>query len=107
MTFTPTKWFPIAAILSALNVIAVPFATGAVHTTSHAVLALAFGLWAQKLGQQLRRDRQAEQLADGDARERLDSLEGEMTSLRRELTEAQERLDFTERMLAQGREARR
>jgi hypothetical protein len=34
-------------------------------------------------------------------------LELEVSELRRELGEAQERLDFTERLLAQGSEARR
>lgn len=34
---------------------------------------------------------------------RLDALEQEVTSLRHELTETQERLDFTERLLTKGR----
>jgi hypothetical protein len=37
----------------------------------------------------------------------LDLIEGEVSSLRQELTEAQERIDFAERVLAQGREQRR
>jgi hypothetical protein len=36
---------------------------------------------------------------------RVESLEQEMTAVRQELAEAQERLDFTERLLAQSREA--
>jgi hypothetical protein len=39
--------------------------------------------------------------------EALDAIETEVSGLRRELSETQERLDFTERMLAQGSEARR
>jgi hypothetical protein len=39
--------------------------------------------------------------ADPDTVERLHALEGEIGTLRQELSEAQERLDFTERMLAQ------
>ena len=39
--------------------------------------------------------------------EALEGLEVEVGQLRQELTEAQERLDFTERLLAQGPEARR
>ncbi len=35
---------------------------------------------------------------------RLDALEEEMGHLRQELTEAQERLDFAERLLAKGRD---
>jgi len=108
MTFKPTKWLPIAAVLSVLNVIGVAFAAGAVHTTSHAVLAVVFAVWAQRLSQQIRKDKDDE-LPEGvgDTRERLDSLEGELGTLRRELNETQERLDFAERMLAQGREAKR
>jgi len=37
----------------------------------------------------------------------LEVLEAEVNDLRRELSEAQKRLDFTERMLAQGLESRR
>jgi hypothetical protein len=35
---------------------------------------------------------------------RLDALEHEVVALRQELTEAQERIDFTERLLTKGRE---
>ena len=38
---------------------------------------------------------------------RLELLEGEVSHLGRELSEAQERLDFTERVLAQVQESRR
>jgi hypothetical protein len=43
----------------------------------------------------------------GDVEARLDALELEMTNLRQELAEAQERLDFAERVLAQQPETRR
>lgn len=43
----------------------------------------------------------------GDVTGRLEALEHEVGSLRQELTEAQERLDFAERMLAQNPSARR
>ncbi|HEV8124520.1 MAG TPA: hypothetical protein VGP80_09770 [Gemmatimonadales bacterium] len=36
---------------------------------------------------------------------RLDALEHEVMTLRQELTEAQERIDFTERLLTKGRDA--
>ncbi len=39
--------------------------------------------------------------------EALEALEAEVSKLRQELSEAQERLDFAERLLAQGPEARR
>jgi len=41
--------------------------------------------------------------ADPDTTDRLQALEGEVGTLRQELTETQERLDFTERMLSQQR----
>ena len=41
--------------------------------------------------------------ADPDTTERLQALEGEVGTLRQELSETQERLDFTERMLSQQR----
>jgi hypothetical protein len=102
MTFKSRLWQPLAIVLSAVNLVAVGFAASTAepwHAGVHAGLGLAFGLWAQRLRQQRpgRYDRE----------DRLDLLEGEVGSLRQELTEAQERLDFTERLLAQGREARR
>ena len=38
--------------------------------------------------------------------DRLNAVEAEVGDLRRELGEAQERLDFTERLLAQAKDAR-
>ena len=104
MTFKPAIWRPIAFVLSVVNVAAVGFAAGATepyHAAGHAGLALAFGLWAQRLGQR----RAGPTMIEGD--ERLDEIEAELSSMRRELTETQERMDFTERVLAQGRESRR
>ena len=100
MTFKPAIWHPIALALSALNLVGVGFAAGATepwHAGIHAVLGLAFWSWAQRLRQPMG--------VAGDP-ERLETLELEVGQIRRELVEAQERLDFTERMLAQGREAR-
>lgn len=100
MTFKPALWRPIAFGLSALNLVAVGFAAGAAepwHAGIHAGLAMAFGSWAQRLKR-----------APGgaDREERLEMLEDDMSEMRRELTEAQERLDFAERLLAQRREPR-
>ena len=102
MTFRSPLWQPLAIVLSAVNLVAVGFAASTAepwHAGVHAGLGLAFGLWAQRLRQQ--------RPGKLDREERLDLLEGEVGSLRQELTEAQERLDFTERVLAQGRENRR
>lgn len=101
MTFKPAIWQPIAVVLSAVNLVAVGLAAGAaepVHAGIHATLALAFGLWAQRL----RPASSASELPG-----RLEELEGEVSDIRRELSEAQERLDFAERVLAQPPEARR
>ncbi len=101
MTFKPAIWYPIAVVLSVLNVIAVWFAAPPAapwHATIHAGLAVAFGFWAQRLRQGPR---------GGELQAGLEALEFEMSTLRQELSETQERLDFVERMLAQGPEPRR
>jgi hypothetical protein len=102
MNFKSPIWQPIALVISAVNLVAVGFAAGAAepwHASVHAGLALAFGLWSQ-------RQRQSRPSL-GEGQDRLDALEGEMSDLRRELSETQERLDFAERVLAQGQESRR
>jgi hypothetical protein len=101
MTFKPKIWYPISAILSAINLGAVWFAAipaEPMHATTHAVLALAFGLWAFRLRQRTVGD---------DRDQEIDALDGEIDQLRMELAEAQEKLDFAERMLAQGPDASR
>ncbi len=111
MTFKPAVWYPIAVVLSGINLGAVWFAAvpaEPLHATAHAALALGFGLWAQRLR---RSARGSEPQARFEALEadagRLEALEGEMGGLRQELGETQERLDFAERLLAQGQELRR
>jgi hypothetical protein len=100
VTFKPAIWFPIAVVLSAVNVGAVWFAAQpgeAWHATIHAGLALGFGLWAQRLR------RGTPQLV---ADTRLEELAVELDQQRLELSEAQERLDFAERVMAQRAEVR-
>ena len=101
MTFKPAIWYPIAVVLSVINVVAAGFAAGSAepwHASIHAALALAFGLWAQRLRARLR---------GSELQPQLEALELELSRLRQELSETQERLDFAERLLAQGVEARR
>jgi len=101
MTFKPAIWYPIAVVLSVINLAGAGFAARQAepwHATIHAALALAFGLWAQRLRQSP---------GGSEPRVRLEALEIEMSNVRRELSETQERLDFAERMLAQAPEARR
>ena len=93
------RWGAIA--LSALNFAGLGMAVGAAepwHAVVHAVLALGFGAGAARL----RDARGREKPSTG-----LDTLDAEVGELRQELLETQERLDFTERMLAQDLEARR
>jgi hypothetical protein len=101
MRFKPSIWFPISVILAGLNLGAIAFAVGEPwHAMAHGALAVAFGLWAQRLKQ--RRDAGQEQQAiQAPDAERMEILEEDLARLRNELSEAQERLDFTERMLAQ------
>jgi hypothetical protein len=111
MTFKPAIWRPIAAVLSVINLVGVGFAAGAAepwHAAGHAALALAFGLWAQRLrqgpgGSEL----QGRLEALEELQARLETLEGDVSMMRQELSETLERLDFAERLLAQGPETRR
>jgi hypothetical protein len=101
VTFKPKTWYPIAVGISAVNLIAVGFAVQPGepwHAAIHAALALAFGVWAQRL-------RQATPPAD--LQPSLDTLELEIGRLREEVAELHERMDFTERVLAQVQESRR
>ena len=102
MTFKPALWRPIAVVLSAVNLVAVGAAAQGAepwHAGIHAAVALAFGLWAQRLGRG--------PAAAGDLQAGLESVEFEVDKLRQELGEVHERLDFAERVLAKGQEVRR
>jgi hypothetical protein len=106
MTFKPAIWYPIAVVLSVVNLFAAGLAArGAepMHAGLHVTLAVAFGLWARRLGQRRGGDLQAPL----EVLEALDALEADVSKLRQELSETQERLDFAERVLAQGSESRR
>lgn len=107
MVFKPRILYPIAVALTLINLGSVAFATPPWHAAIHAALALAFGAWAQRLRQVRGREESEARLDAADALETLETLGAEVASLRRELTETQERLDFVERLLAQGPEARR
>jgi hypothetical protein len=101
MTFKSWIWRPVAIGASVLNLVAVGFAAGSAepwHAAAHAALALAFGTWAERLRRSPARI---------EPQDRMEVLEEEINVLRQELSEAQERLDFTERLLAQRQEPRR
>jgi hypothetical protein len=113
MTFKPSTWFPIAVLLSVGNLVLVGFMPPPWHAAVHAGLALAFGLWAYRLrqgsgGNQLEdRVEALEALGAPEALEALDALQHDVTMLRQELSQTQERLDFAERLLVRAPEARR
>jgi hypothetical protein len=105
MTFKPAIWQPIAILLSAVNLVAVGAAAGAaepLHAAGHAGLAVVLGLWAQRL----RRSPSGGGPGGAELQPRVETLEFEVGELRRELGEAQERLDFAERVLAKPPETR-
>ena len=105
MTFKPRIWRPIAIGLSAVNLVAVGFAANGAegwHAGIHAALALALGLWAQRMGTP--KDSTSISIDD---QSRFEALEEDVSAIRAELTEAQERIDFTERVLAKESEQRR
>jgi len=109
MIFKPATWYRIALALTALNLVALGFAIRPEepwwHGASHAALALAFGWWARRLSKRSGGSELGG--GDGELQARLEELEGEATRVRQELSEAQERLDFAERMLAQRPDPRR
>jgi hypothetical protein len=101
MTFKRTIWYPIAIVLSVINLVGVGFAAGEPqpwHAALHAALALAFGLWAQRLRQGP---------GGSELQAPLEGLEAEVDALRAEVAELHERMDFAERVLAQVPETRR
>lgn len=110
MTFNPRIWYPIAVLLGLLNLAGMGYAIGVgegTHAAAHVGLMLGSWAWARKLRERRDTAHEEARLASSEGTERLDDLEAEMDSLRRQLSETQERLDFAERMLAQRPEQRR
>jgi hypothetical protein len=109
MALNPKVWYPIAVAATVINLVSAGFAVGPAHISIHAVLALGFGLWAQRLGRS--RSGSAQLELDAGATEQLqegfEALQAEVIRLRQELSETQERVDFVERVLAQGKDAQR
>jgi hypothetical protein len=106
MRFTHSAWIPLAWLGSVANLGAVWFAAvpaEPAHATLHAGLAVALALGAR----QLMARRQAA-LPGPDLQQALDAneqLQQMIDTLKPRVQELEERLDFTERMLVQHREA--
>jgi hypothetical protein len=111
MTFKPRIWFPIATVLSIINVGAVWFAAvpaEPLHATVHAALGVGFALWAARLRQRGRtmlaeaggslQDQVEEQAAA------LEEAESNLANQASQLAELQDRVDFAERLLIQARD---
>ena len=108
MALNPRIWYPIAVGATVINVVSAAVFTGA-HAGAHAVLAVGFGLWAQRLRQRAASGerQQVEEGSTEQLQEGFEALEAEVMRLRQELAETQERVDFVERVLAQNQEAGR
>jgi hypothetical protein len=104
MALNPRLWRPIAAVLGVANLVAAGFHIALEQGEMagvHALLAAGAGYWASRLGRT-----RAPALENPDAEERMGQLEAEVMQQRQELADAQERLDFAERLLAQNAERR-
>src|SRR5687768_8695712 len=105
MTCSPRLW-AIAVALSVINLVAAGFAVGQAepgHAAIHAGAALAFGLWAGGLrrGRRISKFDEGRLELDDESRARLAVVD----QLETRVSELENRLDFTERLLAQGQES--
>lgn len=102
MWFKHRAWIPIAWGLSVINVAAVWFAAAPgepLHATIHAALGVGFALGARRLA--ARREVVTRQDMLHESLDRNEELELSVGDLQGRLVELEERLDFTERLLAQ------
>ena len=109
MWFKHRAWIPVAWLVSFGNLISVWFAGPAEpwHATVHALLAVLFGLGAQRLA--VRPDSARGQLKS-EERQMLEDLQtrlDELNDLKQRIYELEDRVDFAERLLAKQREGQR
>lgn len=120
-------WYPVAVVLSLVNFVGLIVAVLPAepwHATLHAVLALAFALWAQRLRLRRRMSHGAGSITgettagaslsgawgaelESGRQDQLDAIGFDVQLLREQLAETQERLDFAERLLAERSEEER
>ncbi len=102
--FEHRAWIPVAWVLSLVNLGAVWFAAlpgEAAHATTHALLALGFGLGADRLAARARSAAASASLAD--TLDLNDHLQQTVDNLEAQVDELEERLDFADRLLARQR----
>jgi hypothetical protein len=108
MWFKHRAWIPVGWVVAIANVVAIYFAAlpgEALHATVHGLLGAGFALGARHLTV---RQRMAE--LNGQVQETLDlneHLQQTVENTESRLRELEERVDFTERMLATQRDAER
>jgi hypothetical protein len=108
MTPTAAVWRRLSIVLSAFNVAGAGFAIAAGeawHAGIHVSLALVFGFaaWRLKAGSSGSELAHIQQQLDQQATA-LEEAQGALARQATELAELQERVDFTERILAQARD---
>lgn len=103
-------WYRIAVSLSIINLGALGFALGQGeprHAMVHGLLGLGFGFWASRLRRQSSaggQDASALQDQVDQQAVALDDAHAALADQASQIAELQERLDFTERILAQVKE---
>lgn len=109
MWFKHRAWIPVAWLLSFGNLVSVWFAAQPAepwHATIHALLAAGFALGARHLTAR----RQPAAVLNADLQEALDlneHLQQTIDGLQVQLRQLEERVDFTERLLATHRDPNR
>jgi hypothetical protein len=99
MTFKRKIWFPTAVVLSAINLVSVWFfAMEPWHATAHAALAVAFGLWAQRLWKGASWARPA----PVESTQRLERIEQAIEAVAIEVERISEGQRFVTRLLSEG-----
>jgi hypothetical protein len=106
MWFKHRAWIPVAWALSLVNLAAVWFAARPGepwHATTHALLAVLFGLGAQRLAHRKSRNTGAEVTGRSEEHEARPTDPRQLEDVEGRLAELEERLDFTERVLVDVR----
>lgn len=110
MWFKHRAWIPVAWVLSVVNLGAALFAmrmipTGPVHAGAHLALAIGLAFGARHLTARRRAGSMDDQLQQ--TLEHNEQLQQTIDGMQQRLYELEERVDFTERMLATQRDADR